>query len=153
MKKHGAARMTDLSLDDLAARVLAKRRIGKYDVEAMQRTVLKSGLGSRAEAELLISLDRTVGSVHFSWPRYFASILTEFVVWNSGPSGYIDAEKAAWLLPLLAGEGATSRATRALVTIAEEAECFDEAFFAGSKPPVLVESRAIAGSPEFAQAA
>jgi len=35
----------------------------------MQRDILKDGLVSRAEAELLIALDRTVESVHFSWPR------------------------------------------------------------------------------------
>src|SRR5688572_1214201 len=132
MKKHGAGPMTDVSLEDLAARILKKGRIGKYDVEAMQRGILKDGLGSRAEAERLIMLDRTVGSVHFSWPRYFARIVADFVVWGSGPAGYIDADKAAWVLPLLAGEGATRRATRALAAIAEHAECFDEAFFSGS---------------------
>ena len=123
--------MTDVSLEELAARIRAKGRIGKYDVHAMEREVLKDGLTSRAEAELLITLDRAVGSVHFSWSAFFAAALAEFAVWGSGPAGYIDADKACWLLPLLTGEGATSRATRALVAITQEAECFDEAFFAG----------------------
>ena len=135
--------MTDVSLQELAARIRAKGRIGKYDVLAMEREVLKDGLTSRAEAELLITLDRGVGSVHFSWPAFFAATLAEFAVWGSGPAGYIDADKAGWLLPLLTGEGATSRATRALVAIAQEAECFDEAFFAG--PTVAPERRALRG--------
>jgi len=142
-----------MSLDDLAARITKKGRIGKYDVEAMQRDILKDGLASRAEAELLIALDRTVESVHFSWPRYFASGLAEFVVWGSGPAGYIDADKAEWLLPLLTGAEATSRATRALVAIAEEAECFDEAFFVGSKNAPSSDPWAAPAGRELAQAA
>ncbi len=133
--------MTDVALEDLAARILKKGRIGKYDVQAMQRAILKNGLASRAEADLLIALDRTVESVHFSWSPYFASVLAEFAVWGSGPAGYIDADKARWLLPALTGEGSTSRSSRALVAIAKEAECFDEAFFAGANPAVPVEPR------------
>lgn len=124
--------MTAVSLEELAACILKKGRIGKYDVQAMRLDILKDGLDSRAQAELLIALDRSVASVHFSWPAYFAAALADFVVWRSEPVGYVDADKAGWVLPLLTGEGATSRATRALVAIAQEAECFDEAFFAGS---------------------
>ncbi|MDQ4135143.1 MAG: hypothetical protein M3158_03065 [Pseudomonadota bacterium] len=124
--------MTDISLEELADRIRKKGRIGKYDVEAMRLEILKDGLGSRAEAELLIVLDRTVASVHFSWSAYFAAALADFVVWKSEPAGYMDAAKSQWILPLLTGEGATGRATRALVAIAQEAECFDEAFFVGS---------------------
>jgi hypothetical protein len=132
IRRMGAAPMNDITLEELAAQILEKGRIGKYDVQALRCDLLADGLRSRAEAELLIALDRSVGSVHFSWSAYFAAALADFVVWNSEPAGYVDADKAQWVLPLLTGEGATSRATRALVAIAQEAECFDEAFFAGS---------------------
>jgi hypothetical protein len=143
--------MTDVSLEELAARIRAKGRIGKYDVQAMEREVLKEGLTSRAEAEVLIALDRAVGSVHFSWPAFFAATLAEFAVWGSGRAGYIDADKAQWLLPLLTGKAATSRAARALVAIAQEAECFDEAFFAGTT--VVPERRSAPMGQELACAA
>lgn len=145
--------MTNVSLEELAARILNKGRIGKYDVQAMQREILKDGLTSRAEADLLIVLDRTVESVHVSWPRFFVSALADFAVWGSRPTGYIDADKARWLLPALSGEGSTSRATRALVEIAKEAECFDEAFFAGSKSAVPAEQRIATTGQELACAA
>jgi hypothetical protein len=143
--------MTDISLEELAARIRKKGRIGKYDVQAMEREILKDGLGSRAEAELLIALDRAVESTHFSWPVFFAAVLTDFAVWNSGRAGYIDADKAHWLLPLLAGEGATGRATRALAAIAQEAECFDEAFF--TRPMVAPGRRSAPVGQELACAA
>ena len=123
------------SLEDFAAEVREKGRIGKYDVQTLQQTLLKDGLSSRADADLLIALDREVDSIHFSWPAFFIAALTEFAVWNSGRPGYIDEEKSTWLLPLLTGEGATDRGRRALAAIAREAECFDETFFA--QPPSL----------------
>jgi hypothetical protein len=129
------------TLEDFATRMRDKGRIGKYDVEHLQRAILADGLASRAEADLLIALDREVPSAHFSWPGFFIAALTEFAVWRSGRAGYIDRDKSLWLLGALACAGATHRATRALVQIAKEAECFDEAFFAGpsSREPQLLE--------------
>jgi hypothetical protein len=127
-----AGLMSKTSLEEFAEGILEKGRIGKYDVQALQQEVLAEGVTSRAVADLLIALDRQVGSVHFSWSAFFISSLTEFAVWQSGRPGYIDEDKSKWLLPALAGEGATDRARRALVAIAQEAECFDEAFFAES---------------------
>jgi len=126
-----AGQMSKTSLEEFAEAILEKGRIGKYDVQALQQEVLSQGVTSRAEADLLIALDRQVGSVHFSWSAFFISSLTEFSVWQMGRPGYIDEEKSKWLVPALGGEGATDRGRRALVAIAQEAECFDEAFFAG----------------------
>lgn len=122
--------MSATSLESFAERVRGKRRIGKYDVQALQREILKGGLASRSEADLLIALDREVESLHVSWPSFFIATLADFVVWGSGRPGYVDEDKSIWVRSALAGEGATNRATRALVAIAKEAECFDEAFFA-----------------------
>ena len=127
-----AGAMNNETLEDFAKRMRDKGRIGKYDIEHLHREILPDGLTSRAEADLLIALDREVPSVHFSWAGFFIAALTEFAVWRSGRAGYIDRDKSYWLLGALAGEDATNRGTRALVQIAKEAECFDEAFFAGS---------------------
>jgi hypothetical protein len=124
-----AAHMKQKTIEELVAEVRRKSRIGKYDAQALREDFFKDGLASRADADLLIELDREVDSVHFSWPTFFISALTEFAVWNSGQPGYIDEEKSKWLLGALAHEGATDRALRALAAIAKEADCFDEAFF------------------------
>ena len=93
-----AGAMTDVSLDEFSKRVMSKGRIGKYDVQSLQREMLKDGITTRAEADLLIGLDREADSVHFSWSAFFISALTEFAVWQSGRPGYIDADKSEWLL-------------------------------------------------------
>jgi hypothetical protein len=148
-----AGAMNEETFEDFAKRMRDKGRIGKYDIEYLQREILRDGITSRAEADLLIALDREVPSVHFSWPGFFIAVVTEFAVWRSGRAGYIDGDKSQWLLGALACEGATSRATRVLVQIAKEAECFDEAFFAGStprEPQVVTTERS---TPELALAA
>ena len=124
--------MKDQLFEEFVSELREKGRIGKYDVQTLRDTFLKDGLASRTDADLLIALDREVDSVHFSWPAFFISSLTELAVWNSGEPGYIDADKSKWLLGALDADGATDRATRALAAIAREAECFDEAFFASS---------------------
>jgi hypothetical protein len=121
--------MKKKSIKELVADVRRKRRIGKYNVKALREDFFTDGITRHEDADLLIELDREVDSVHFSWPSFFISALTEFVVWNSGQPGYIDEDKSRWLLGALAGEGATDRAQRALAAIAKEANCFDEAFF------------------------
>jgi hypothetical protein len=125
-------RMKDQSIEEFVEEVRQKGRIGKYDVQAFRDRFLRDGLASRAEADLLIALDRDVESVHFSWPAFFIAALTEFAVWQSGHSGYIDNDKSRWLLAALGGKDATNRGLRALASIAKEAECFAEAFFASS---------------------
>ena len=145
--------MTNASLDEFAERMIEKGRIGKYDVQDLQREILPDGVMTRAEADILITLDRDAESVHFSWSAFFISALTEFAVWQSGRPGYIDADKSEWLLGALTGHGATDRARRALVAIAQEAECFDEAFFAGSKPKAPVRERRDRGMQELSLAA
>jgi hypothetical protein len=127
-----AGRMEAQLFEDFVKEVREKGRIGKYDVQTLRDTFLNDGLASRADANLLIALDREVDSVHFSWTAFFILSLTEFAVWNSGEPGYINEDKARWLLAALGGKDATDRGMRALAAIAKEAECFDEAFFAPS---------------------
>jgi len=96
----GTAHMKKKTIEELIAEVRRKSRIGKYDVQALRRDFFKDGLASREDADLLIELDREVDSVHFSWPAFFISALTEFAVWNSGPPGYIDKINRSGCSPL-----------------------------------------------------
>jgi hypothetical protein len=129
-----AGRVKHLSLEGFTIQVREKGRIGKYDVHTVRETFLKGGLTSRTEADLLIALDREVDSVHVSWPAFFISTLTAFVVWDSGRPGHVDEEQSKWLLARLVTQGTTDRGRRALATIAQQAEYLDDAFFAGTAP-------------------
>ena len=114
------------ALQTFATRIAATRRIGKADVQALRRDILADGLGSRAEAEALIALDRRAVSVHATWPATLIGLVTEFAVWTARPTGVVDQDLAAWLKPLLTGETASPRGARILAEILREAHAVDE---------------------------
>ncbi len=119
--------MNQSSLQVFAERVLAKGRIGKRDVQDLQRYCLADGVTTRDEAEILIRLDREVGSVHASWPTCFIASLTDFVVWGSRPTGTIDAETAHWLAGALTAGGRSPRSSRLVAELMIEAQDVDAA--------------------------
>ena len=114
--------MNQSSLQVFAERVLAKSRIGKRDVQDLQRNCLADGVITRDEAETLIRLDREAGSVHASWPAFFIASLTDYVVWGSRPTGTIDADTAQWLAGALTTGGCCPRAARLVAELLIEAQ-------------------------------
>jgi len=118
--------MNNNSLQEFAHRIRQTKRIGKQDVQHLQRHILPDGVMSREEAELLIALDTEAGTVHASWPIYLVGAITDFAVWGSRPTGYIDRDTALWLKMSLTGKGIPSpRAARVLAEIIAEAQEVD----------------------------
>lgn len=122
--------MNQSSLQVFTDRVLSKGRIGKRDVQDLQRNSLVDGVTTRAEAEILIRLDRQAGSVHASWSAFFIAALTDFVVWGSRPTGTIDADTALWLATALTDGGGSPRGHRLVAELMVEAQEIDEALLA-----------------------
>jgi len=121
--------MNQSSLQNFAERLLAKGRIGKRDVQVLQRDLLPDGIVTRSDAEVLIGLDRQAGSPHASWSAYIIGALTDFVVWGSRPTGTVDAETAIWLAAALTKDGTSPRAVRLVAELVKEAQNVDEALF------------------------
>ena len=63
-----------------------------------------------AEAEALIALDEAVVEPGPEWRAFFVEALTDFVVRQQQPSGYIDEAKAKWLLDHVARDGTVKTA-------------------------------------------
>lgn len=118
--------MSNFSLREYTERILKTKRIGKMDVQYLRRNCLADGLMSRAEAEILIDLDRRVDNVHATWPSFFIGVLTEFAVWGSRPTGCIDQDTAQWLTTALMGNPPSPRTARILREIIAEAHESDE---------------------------
>ncbi len=76
------------------------------------------------------------GAGYADWTDYIVAAVREFVVWGSNPAGYVDRDKAEWLIGALSG-GCTPETARAIARGAvEEALETDEllmAFAADSK--------------------
>ena len=101
-------------------------RIGAEDVRDLQRRVLPDGLTSRAEAEALLALDRTL-STDGSWGEALSALVVDFVVWGARPTGKVTADDASWLAAALDIGSPTETSLRIAQAIVEEADQVDEA--------------------------
>jgi len=109
---------------ELIGRLQASGVVSDHDVLALRRAIWGDGRISRAEAEALVELDRTIHTRAPEWRDFFVDVLTHVVVGQQRPAGYVDEAQAEWLIGLLAGEGRgrTDCQLELLVRILETAE-------------------------------
>lgn len=118
--------MIRTSLEHFVHDVMAAGEIKLSDVRRLQRHVIPEGVESRDEADLLIALDRAIGTKHCSWSAAAIQTVVDFVVWTSRPTGYVDHDTAAWLVASLsAGRGPTPLAEAIAFEVVREAERAD----------------------------
>ena len=76
---------------------------------------------TRTEAEALFDLDRTVCETHEGWTSFFVETVTDYIVWQSRPTGLVNGAQAEWLLAQ-ADSGCTLNAFAILVNVLAEAD-------------------------------
>ncbi len=114
--------MINPSLQTFANKVQAAGRISFGDVNRLQRDMLPDGISSRKEAELLLTLDQTVGRTDRAFADWLVAMMVDFVVWGMRPTGVIDGETAAWLTSFLVGQRTTKTMRRLARELAAEAD-------------------------------
>jgi len=113
---------------DVAGRVLASRRIGPMDVAALRRTVYHDGAAEAGEVEKLFAIDETVRDFDPSWPSLFVEAVTDYLVEQAAPQGYVSEENADWLMARISRDGTVKTATELelLVKVLEKAKSSPE---------------------------
>ena len=114
--------MINSSLQAFASNVQKAGRISFGDVKRLQRDILPDGISSRAEAELLLTLDQTVSRADRAFADWLVAMMVDFVVWGLRPTGTMDAETAAWLTPFLLGQRTTKTLRRLARELVAEAD-------------------------------
>ena len=114
--------MINSSLQAFARNVQMAGRISFNDVKRLQRDILPDGISSRAEAELLLTLDQSVSRADRAFADWLVAMKVAFVVWGVRPTGTVNAETAAWLTPFLVGQRATKTTRRLARELAAEAD-------------------------------
>src|SRR5215203_4306900 len=104
--------MINTSLQAFAANARQAGCISFGDVKQLQCDILPDGISSREEAELLLTLDQTVGRTDRTFADWLVAMMVDFVVWGMRPTGIVDAETAAWLAPFLVGQRTTKTMRR-----------------------------------------
>lgn len=94
------------SYSDFAAALKAGAPISAEDVLAVRRWVWPDGSVSAAEAEALFELNRAAKGAAPEWADFFVEAMTDYVVNQTPPRGYVEESHAAWLIGEIEKDGA-----------------------------------------------
>lgn len=93
-----------------AFREIAARGVIKAtDVERLRHDYLAGGELSENTADALFALDRSCVIQDVSWPLLFVDTVTDYIVAQAEPQGYVTVGKAAWLKDRATSEGRLDR--------------------------------------------
>jgi hypothetical protein len=86
--------------------ILSRGAITAKDVRTLRQRVFFKGVVTEAYAELVFQLnDRLHDKADAAWPAFFVEALTDYVVTQARPSGYVSDENAAWLIQRIGRSG------------------------------------------------
>jgi hypothetical protein len=115
------------ALESFVNEVMSRAEIARADVVRLGRTVLPNGPSCHDEVDVLVALDRAVLHKDPAWSAFVIRAVVDHVVWESRPTGYIDAETASWLIASLSsGHGPTEVGIAIAFEVVREAEKADE---------------------------
>lgn len=86
--------------------ILSRGAITADDILTLRHRVFWKGVVTEADAELAFLLnDRLQHNADAAWPAFFVEALTDYVVIQARPSGYVSDENAAWLMQRIGRSG------------------------------------------------
>jgi hypothetical protein len=90
--------MTSSSLAPLVATLRQTRDVRPQDVLTLRLAVFDDATVSQSDAEALMALDECMSQPCLEWRAFFVEALTDFIVQQEQPRGYVDPVKARWLM-------------------------------------------------------
>ena len=95
--------MANLMTSARIAAIKKKNRIDAEDVLMLRREVFGDGVVTVEEAEALFDLGSSCSVQSTEWREFLAEAITDYIVHQEKPTGYICTKNADWLI------GAVSR--------------------------------------------
>lgn len=87
------------ALQDCLSRLDGKAELNADDALALRRVIFGGDdTVGMDEAEALITLNADAGAASPEWRMLFVEALTDFVVHQQAPNGWVDETKANWLM-------------------------------------------------------
>jgi len=116
--------MGELIMSAPVAGLTSKNKITAEDVTVLRREVFAGGVVSRGEAEALFALDQTARDKCGEWAPFFVEAVTDYIVRQEKPEGYISEQNADWLVRTVSRDGMVDSRTELelLVHVLEEAK-------------------------------
>jgi hypothetical protein len=97
--------MSQSALPQILARIAPTRRITPEDALDIRRALFGDMAVSPLEAETLIALDEAAVERCPEWTMLFTEAVTDFIVRQQHPPGYVDDAGADWLISLVGRDG------------------------------------------------
>lgn len=94
--------------------IVARGSIGEADVLRLRSAFYGAGGISADEADVLLSLDAACPVKPRTWPEFVVEAITDFIVTQVAPEGYVNADNAAWLIARVTGPDGRIRSRTAL---------------------------------------
>ena len=89
----------------LAAELKAKTALAPEDILSLRRTCWPDGRIDPAEAEAIFDLNEALKSADREWVDFFVEAMSDHVVRQAAPAGYVDDGKARWLIARIDRDG------------------------------------------------
>ena len=93
--------LKSLALDD----IFARGTLTEADVQKFRRIFYEDGIVSVDEAEILFKLNAKCPIAHASWSAFLVEAVTDYIVFQVQPQGYVTAENAHWLVDRVSAAG------------------------------------------------
>lgn len=89
--------MPELILDALMAQLMSSACLTSQNVLELRRNVFADGVMTRGEAQMLLDLDTACTDACPEWPLFLNEAVSDYMVHQERPSGYISQDNAVWL--------------------------------------------------------
>lgn len=90
---------------DLVASLVARGSISDDDVLALRRSVFRDGVVDAREADMVFALERECRDKSPGWTAFYCEALTDYIVRQREPRGYVDDATADMLMQRIVEDG------------------------------------------------
>lgn len=97
--------MGELHLNGVVGTIAASGRVTAADVMRLRREVFGDGIVDRSEAEMLFAIDRACNEKSAEWNVFIAEAVTDYIVHQEKPAGYVSPDNANWLVRAMSTDG------------------------------------------------
>jgi hypothetical protein len=71
----------------------------------LKRVFYEDGVVSADEADLVFSMNKVCTAQHADWPDFLIEAITDYLVFQEAPRGYVTAANARWLMDRVSNDG------------------------------------------------
>ncbi len=93
--------LRSLPIDD----ILTRQTIAFDDILLLKRVFYEDGVVSADEADLVFSMNKVCTAQHADWPDFLIEAITDYLVFQETPRGYVTAANARWLMDRVSNNG------------------------------------------------